>query len=152
MAYLDEIMHVMTALDAPRRVRPVANEDELKWFPDGDFARGMFLRVGYTVGRERGCGPGIWIHRAILNTGQRGIGLALREIDTNRYEALIRAEEDGNELDCHCAVVEVRRAARKQGHAGAPLDPLRRVDAHVAVHCDRRGGLRAGRVRHRFAV
>lgn len=91
MASMDEIMNALAPLELP----PLARPDPLKWFDDEDgLPAGWVLEIGYTVECEQpGDEPGIWIHRARLNTGQRQIEMSLHEIDTGKYEALILGEE-----------------------------------------------------------
>jgi len=63
-------------------------DDGLRWEDIDDLGvPGWVIQCGFTVDREPGDAPSVWIHKLELNTGQRSIPLALNEVDVNAFEA-----------------------------------------------------------------
>ena len=89
-------------------------DDTLQWDEFDDLGvPGWSLHMGYTVEREPGDAPSVWIHRAVLNTGQREIELALNEISVRVFEAEISERVEA--ADKMQAAYLSRRDADDQG-------------------------------------
>ena len=71
-----------------RATKPLPADDGLRWEDIDDLGvPGWCIQCGFTVDREPGDAPSVWIHKLELNTGQRSIPLALNEVDVNAFEA-----------------------------------------------------------------
>ena len=95
MSVMDAMDDLLTALDGLQitvnKVAPKRDPD-LRWHDIEEtkhsiYPNGWLLTVGFTVDREPGDAPSVWVHRAILQTGKRDIELQLNEIAVNEIEA-----------------------------------------------------------------
>ena len=82
MSVMDAANELMTAISE------YTTDDGLRWEDIDDLGvPGWCIQCGFTVDREPGDAPSVWIHKLELNTGQRSIPLALNEVDVNAFEA-----------------------------------------------------------------
>jgi len=108
MSVMDAMDDLLTAIDglqatvnktAPKR------DDKLLWevFHETKHSVlpfGWTLHLGYSIDREPGDAPAVWIHRAYLDTGVGEHELSLKDIDVNALEDDIRQiVEDQDEAD-----------------------------------------------------
>jgi hypothetical protein len=88
LAELGAALEQFQAIDKPTR-HPDLTWHDFDELADGCLPFGWTLSAGYTVEREPGDAPTIWIFEVELNTGQRVIPLSLTEVDTRALEAIL---------------------------------------------------------------
>ena len=75
-------------------------DPDLKWREMDDLPYGWVIHFGYSVEWDDGRAQ-VWIHRALLNTGQREVELSLKEMnqDDLRTEELSIAEQEESDAE-----------------------------------------------------